>query len=63
MKCPSCSTELKMSERQGIEIEYCPQCPGVWHFNSTLEIITDSKIKEIKTIHDDNFHTTKIRIF
>jgi hypothetical protein len=27
MKCPSCNVELKMSERQGIEIDYCPQCP------------------------------------
>ena len=35
-----------MSERQGIEIDYCPQCRGVWHFNSPLEIITDSNIIE-----------------
>lgn len=31
MKCPLCSTtELLMSERQGVEIDYCPQCRGVW---------------------------------
>ena len=30
MKCPSCNVELKISERQGIEIDYCPQCRGVW---------------------------------
>ena len=30
MKCPICSIDLVMSERQGIEIDYCPQCRGVW---------------------------------
>jgi Zn-finger nucleic acid-binding protein len=28
--CPRCGTGLAMSERQGIEIDYCPQCRGVW---------------------------------
>ena len=31
MKCPSCTeTTLVMSDRQGVEIDYCPQCRGVW---------------------------------
>ncbi len=31
MKCPTCvNTMLVMSERQGVEIDYCPQCRGVW---------------------------------
>lgn len=30
MKCPNDSTDLMMSERQGIEIDYCPKCRGVW---------------------------------
>ncbi|WP_188393913.1 zf-TFIIB domain-containing protein [Mesorhizobium sp. SARCC-RB16n] len=30
MVCPSCRVALVMSERQGIEIDYCPQCRGVW---------------------------------
>lgn len=31
MKCPTCvNTLLVMSERQGVEIDYCPQCRGVW---------------------------------
>ncbi len=28
--CPRCGVGLAMSERQGIEIDYCPQCRGVW---------------------------------
>lgn len=30
MNCPIDNTELRISERQGIEIDYCPQCRGVW---------------------------------
>jgi Zn-finger nucleic acid-binding protein len=31
MKCPHCAdVGLLMTERQGIEIDYCPQCRGVW---------------------------------
>ncbi len=31
MKCPVCKTpDLLMTERQSIEIDYCPTCRGVW---------------------------------
>ena len=30
MKCPIDNTELAMADRQGIEIDYCPTCRGVW---------------------------------
>lgn len=31
MKCPVCGTpDLLMTERQGVEIDYCPTCRGVW---------------------------------
>ena len=31
MQCPACKTvNLAMTDRQGIEIDYCPQCRGVW---------------------------------
>ncbi|RYF80561.1 MAG: hypothetical protein EOO03_17295 [Chitinophagaceae bacterium] len=31
MKCPVCTTsDLVMSERQNIEIDYCPTCRGIW---------------------------------
>ena len=28
--CPACRVDLVMSDRQGIEIDYCPKCRGVW---------------------------------
>lgn len=31
MKCPTCTDiALVMTDRQGVEIDYCPQCRGVW---------------------------------
>jgi uncharacterized protein len=31
MKCPSCpDTTLVMTDRQGVEIDYCPACRGIW---------------------------------
>lgn len=31
MKCPTCpETALVMTDRQGVEIDYCPTCRGVW---------------------------------
>lgn len=42
MQCPVCqNTQLVMSERQGIEIDYCPQCRGVWLDRGELDKIID----------------------
>jgi uncharacterized protein len=30
MLCPICQIELMMADRQGIEIDYCPKCRGIW---------------------------------
>ena len=41
MKCPTCNVDLVMSERQGIEIDYCPQCRGVWLDRGELDKIIE----------------------
>jgi uncharacterized protein len=41
MNCPVDSTELRLSERQGIEIDYCPQCRGVWLDRGELDKILE----------------------
>lgn len=42
MKCPTCITaDLIMAERQGIEIDYCPQCRGVWLDRGELDKIVE----------------------
>lgn len=40
MKCPICeNVNLVMSERQGVEIDYCPECRGVWLDRGELDKI------------------------
>ena len=42
MDCPVCkNVSLVMSERQGIEIDYCPNCRGVWLDRGELDKIID----------------------
>lgn len=41
MKCPNCNEKLIMSERQGIEIDYCPECRGVWLDKGELDKIIE----------------------
>ncbi|WP_413457790.1 zf-TFIIB domain-containing protein [Herbaspirillum huttiense] len=42
MKCPVCTSHnLLISERQGIEIDYCPQCRGVWLDRGELDKLID----------------------
>ena len=41
MQCPICQVELKMSERHGVEIDYCPKCRGVWLDRGELDKIID----------------------
>jgi Zn-finger nucleic acid-binding protein len=41
MQCPTDQTTLVMSERSGIEIDYCPQCRGVWLDRGELDKILE----------------------
>lgn len=42
MECPVCTgVSLVMSERQGIEIDYCPKCRGVWLDRGELDKIIE----------------------
>lgn len=42
MKCPVCNDiDLVMSERQGVEIDYCPKCRGVWLDRGELDKIIE----------------------
>ena len=45
MNCPVCANaSLVMSERQGIEIDYCPQCRGVWLDRGELDKIIERSV-------------------
>lgn len=41
MKCPNDNATLVMSDRQGIEIDYCPECRGVWLDKGELDKIIE----------------------
>ena len=46
MSCPVCRVPLTMSERQGVEIDYCPQCRGVWLDRGELDKILERSARE-----------------
>ena len=41
MKCPNCvDILLVMADKQGVEIDYCPNCRGVWLDRGELDWLT-----------------------
>jgi uncharacterized protein len=46
MLCPICNVDLLMTERLGIEIDYCPKCRGVWLDRGELEKIIEKSSSE-----------------
>jgi Uncharacterized protein conserved in bacteria len=47
MRCPVCpDSTLVMSNREGIEIDYCPTCRGVWLDRGELDKIIDRSARE-----------------
>ena len=46
MKCPNDGAVLTMSERSGVEIDYCPECRGVWLDRGELDKILDRMAAE-----------------
>lgn len=47
MDCPVCKVELKISERQGIEIDYCPKCRGIWLDRGEIDKIIECSAADI----------------
>ena len=41
MKCPIDGEMLVMSERSGVEVDYCPKCRGVWLDRGELDKIIE----------------------
>lgn len=62
MNCPICNIQLVMSERQGIEIDYCPQCRGIWLDRGELDKIIQRSVSESPEGHGreaEYFHPGK----
>ncbi|MBS1514987.1 MAG: zf-TFIIB domain-containing protein [Bacteroidetes bacterium] len=66
MNCPVCNEQLLLSEKQGIEIDYCPKCRGIWLDRGELEKIVERsnqistsvqpEIRGSKSYDDDDYH-------
>lgn len=61
MKCPNCDHLLQISERQNVEIDYCPSCRGVWLDKGELDKIIDFSNQQLSLLsrkrnddHDDD---------
>jgi Zn-finger nucleic acid-binding protein len=64
MNCPNCNVPLAMSEKQGVEIDYCPQCRGIWldrgELNKIIELVASDVQNEFHPPHNifSNNHQT-----
>ena len=41
MQCPVCDVTLSISSREGVEIDFCPQCRGVWLDRGELDKVIE----------------------
>lgn len=49
MKCPVCKdVTLLMSEKKGVEIDYCPECRGIWLDRGELEKLIEKEEKYVE---------------
>ncbi|SPF77045.1 hypothetical protein ALP8811_02066 [Aliiroseovarius pelagivivens] len=55
MKCPVDGTELLMTERQGVEIDYCPKCRGVWLDRGELDKIIEKTTPAVELDDPDPY--------
>jgi Zn-finger nucleic acid-binding protein len=55
MNCPVCNVELKMTDRQGVEIDYCPKCRGVWLDRGELDKIIERSETGVESSERDRY--------
>ena len=46
MKCPVDGEVLAMSERRGIEVDYCPSCRGIWLDRGELDKLIEAEERD-----------------
>ena len=52
--CPVCTTEMLVAHRQGIEIDHCPRCRGVWLDRGELEKLIERSTQHAGYDRDDD---------
>ena len=58
MKCPRCQVALTITDRQGVEIDFCPQCRGVWLDRGELDKVVE---RAARFVDDDDDHRPRER--
>lgn len=65
MNCPKCPSQLLISDKHGVEIDYCPNCRGIWLDRGELDKIIEresmmnsqnSNYKYKNKRDDDDYH-------
>jgi Zn-finger nucleic acid-binding protein len=63
MKCPNCDETLLMTQRNNVEIDYCPKCRGIWLDKGELDKLLEyddkrssDEYKRYDNHHDDDRH-------
>lgn len=51
MKCPNDNATLQMTDRSGIEIDYCPDCRGVWLDRGELDKLIERSASQEASLH------------
>ncbi len=54
MNCPVDGTELRIADRSGVEIDYCPKCRGVWLDRGELERVIERERQVVAAAHEDD---------
>jgi uncharacterized protein len=49
MLCPIDQTDLRVADRRGVEIDYCPRCRGVWLDRGELDKILERETADLVT--------------
>lgn len=53
MLCPLCKVPLQMTVRQEVEIDYCPQCRGIWLDRGELDKLIERSNAELAPVRSD----------
>ncbi len=61
MKCPNCNETLLMTERNNIEIDYCPSCRGVWLDKGELDKMLEYAAQNVTPQYDSKNTYTDYR--
>lgn len=63
MKCPICKdVTLVMSSRQNIEIDFCPECRGVWLDRGELDKIIELSLQSQPAQETSQYHRQQEKV-